>query len=373
MLTRFRVRNFKCLKDVTLEGLRPFNVLIGPNDTGKSSVLEALGVLSRLPTDEPSKAFSDAGLNAGTVLCQDADEPAIEFESSVEVGGHRARYRVAVDSQARITAASLEGLPDPLCFKFPKSEGDTASKVTAAFGTRLGELKKGDSEVAELVQETVRSISSIQYRLDPKALSKPAPPVPEMDVPDFQPNGEGIASVLNYLLVVKRERFDSLQKQLRSIVSHIREVNALPKAGKRQIAFYAGQSKEPIWAPMASDGLLLFVGYLILLHLPRPAPGLILIDEPENGIHPKRLEEVVKLLRDLCQHESVQIIITTHSPYLLDWVEPEEVHIFTRSGDLSTSVTRMADVPDIETLRKGYHLGELWFNYGEEALINGVK
>ena len=88
------------------------------------------------------------------------------------------------------------------------------------------------------------------------------------------------------------------------------------------------RSGQTVRARHASDGAILFLGLLALLHLPEP-PGLLLLEEPENGVYPTRLGQIIKLLKEMVNRtEGVrfpQIILTTHSPYVLSFFEPEDV------------------------------------------------
>jgi predicted ATP-dependent endonuclease of OLD family len=104
---------------------------------------------------------------------------------------------------------------------------------------------------------------------------------------------------------------------------------------------------------------------------------VVLIEEPENGFHPGRLQMVVELLRRFAMGENGypprQIILTTHSPVLLNCVDPSEVRIFRRDSDGGTSVTSMENLPDIDRLSKEFAPGELWFLFGEEELLKPTK
>ena len=111
--------------------------------------------------------------------------------------------------------------------------------------------------------------------------------------------------------------------------------------------------------------------------MPEP-PTLLLIEEPENGIYPKRLAEVIQLLKKLvCRSEGAafpQVILSTHSPYLLSFFEPEEVTFLSRPpGDPDGPVRArpLRDAPNIhERLAGGeFYLGELWYNLSEEELF----
>lgn len=99
---------------------------------------------------------------------------------------------------------------------------------------------------------------------------------------------------------------------------------------------------------------------------------MLLIEEPENGIHPKRLIEVAKLLRQFVEREenAPQIIMTTHSPYLLSEFQPEEVTLMRRQPDGSAKAFPLRDAPHIhERMGDGFYLGELWYNLNEEDLL----
>ena len=99
-----------------------------------------------------------------------------------------------------------------------------------------------------------------------------------------------------------------------------------------------------------------------------------MVEEPENGIHPKRLADVVALLREIAEGKhgdrASQVILTTHSPYLLDRVDltRDQVLVFRRNADGS----RSAEPVDAERLKlflDEFMLGEVWFNQSEEGLV----
>ncbi|MBM4044895.1 MAG: hypothetical protein FJ279_07265 [Planctomycetes bacterium] len=382
MITHIRIRNYKCLADIGLK-LGRFNVLVGPNDTGKTSVLEAMWLLSNLSTVEVGKAFARMGAPRD-VLRHGVRDGAIGFEATVDLGHVRPVFTMDISEAGTIRSESLRGCASNTDYSFDASakqpsqpRGLTLGGRPRAEMSRLSDHNRlGTALAREQVEELdhiTKALCCVRYELSPRSIAAPSPPAPEPRVPELKPSGEGIASLLDYMLLVERDRFDQLQDRLRKLVPYIDKLAVRPVGGKRQIGFFLRGDKELIPASLASDGLLILLGYLALLYLPGNPPGVILIDEPENGIHPQRLREVVTLLRQLCQQESVQVVMTTHSPYLLDWVKPEEVHILTRGEDLAVRATCMADVPDIEELRKGYQLGELWFNYGEDELVKGVK
>jgi predicted ATPase len=117
----------------------------------------------------------------------------------------------------------------------------------------------------------------------------------------------------------------------------------------------------------------MLLAFVALAHHPTP-PRVILIEEPETGVHPKRLEEIVRLLREITQgkhgEHAAQVILTTHSPYLLDYVslDTDQVLVFRRNDDGSRSA-EPADPERLKLFLDEFKLGEVWFNRGEEGLV----
>ena len=119
------------------------------------------------------------------------------------------------------------------------------------------------------------------------------------------------------------------------------------------------------------------LGFLALAHLPDP-PTLLLIEEPENGIYPKRLGEVIQMLKQMVSRtEGVrfpQIIMTTHSPYVLSFFEPEEVTFLSRDPKKPEAGVRARPLRDAPNIRErlgggAFYLGELWYNLSEQELF----
>ena len=118
-------------------------------------------------------------------------------------------------------------------------------------------------------------------------------------------------------------------------------------------------------ASQASDGSLLVLAYLTVLYLPQP-PRLLLIEEPENGIHPKRLSDILEILRDLVHEQShTQVVLTTHSPYVLDLFKPEEVTLCTKLDTGEIKTTRLSDSPKVMQQLDVFTLGEVWTSEGD--------
>ena len=126
---------------------------------------------------------------------------------------------------------------------------------------------------------------------------------------------------------------------------------------------------RPILVKYASDGTLKMLAYLVLINDPSPPP-LIGIEEPENFLHPSLLFELAEECTQAASHS--QLMLTTHSPFFVNALSPDDVWVLYRADDGYTRVRRTADITGInEFINAGAQLGDLWmeghFGIGDPA------
>jgi predicted ATPase len=191
--------------------------------------------------------------------------------------------------------------------------------------------------------------------------------------PALGENGSSVPAFLDYLLRRDRDRFDRILTALRELVRGIEDLRiSTPDPSQRRIELVIENGLE-IPGDDASTGVRLMLFFIALAYHPSP-PKLILVEEPENGVHPKRLVDVVRLLREITQGKhgshAAQVILTTHSPYLMDQISPEQdqVLVFRRREDGSRTAEPV-DEARLKTFMDEFMLGEVWFNQDEEGLI----
>jgi predicted ATPase len=195
--------------------------------------------------------------------------------------------------------------------------------------------------------------------------------------PSIRSNGEDVPALLDHLLRRDRNRFFEIRNALRRLIPGFEELEiATPEAAKRRVDLVIDNGLS-IPADRSSAGVRLLLFFVALAYHPNP-PKLILIEEPENGVHPKRLEDVARLLREITQgvhgNNAAQVVLTTHSPHLLDFVdiEKDQVLVFRRNDDGSRSA-EPADAERLKNFLDEFMLGEVWFNEGEAGLVGGGK
>ncbi|HSN99816.1 MAG TPA: AAA family ATPase [Candidatus Nanopelagicales bacterium] len=406
-LRRVRVENFGCLRDVEVE-LTPLTVLVGPNDSGKSTLLRALLTLSHAMKAETGWDAVFRNATALTAQTFDGKGGPVRFEQAGQVGeslySHQAQVTVeqeTVRSRAgRFVYDALQvwRTPEGLWHQDPSSDspqGPFASDHELpllhpywffANSSHVDEFRR----LAALYQPALpvlARLTSVQlYSLRPEHLrvSKQVGGADrsESDQPlQLTPSGAGLAQAIADLLLTGRDILERIEDGLRRAMPQVKRIDVRQKRstledGERYNLELVTRSGARIPSHAISDGVLLFLGYLYLVLGPDPA-SILLVEEPETGIHPGLLRRLVQLFRDMTTGAHggppTQIILTTHSPVLLNLVRPEEIRIFQRDEDGATRVTPFMSVPDIEKLLDYEGPGEIWINEGEEYLVGNSR
>ena len=324
MIASIAFRNFKALRN-TQVALTPFNLVIGPNGSGKTSLIEAmqrLRTLSKLPLGDV------AGV-------QKSDGPEVEFRFSSPHEGIVVRLGCISDTvcdAVRIEPAGAAG--------WPALQADLAM---------------------------IRA-----YVLDHRAMAESAK---RGDGTALAADGANLAAVLLCLRERASEMFAALTEELMRILPEFRAVELREEGGDR-VAFGLQLAEDGL-VPAAelAEGVLHLIGVLALAFDPAP-PRVLCIEEPDRGIHPRMLREIRDALYRLSYPESfgskrhaVQIVTTTHSPYFIDLFRdhPEEVVISQKHGR-AAKFERLSERHDLKDLLREGSLGDMWFS----GVLGGV-
>jgi predicted ATPase len=205
-----------------------------------------------------------------------------------------------------------------------------------------------------------------KYSLDPEKMAVPCQVQPFTQLAS---DGSGLTSCLENLRELAPERFRELEAALKLFVDSVEAVTFPAVAlGQKAVLFHEKPTGYKIPASEASDGLLLFLGYLTIAYVHGDA-SVMLIEEPETGVHPHRLKAIVELLRAISRGalggRPVQVIATSHSPALLDCCGKEEIIVFQRDKQGDVHATPLAQVKDVDDLLKDFRPGELINTMGE--------
>ncbi|MDI1315375.1 ATP-binding protein [Prosthecobacter sp.] len=210
------------------------------------------------------------------------------------------------------------------------------------------------------------------YRFDPDAIGKPE--AAAQSVPFVRENGEGVTQVIERLREEDSPAFAAIQSQFCSAISEIESISltTLPTGGKKMIMLQERGLTEKTPLSDVSEGTRLVLALLTALHQKAPPP-VILIEDLDRALHPRLYERLVGIIHRIVRDTGVQIIATSHNPYLIDYFQdqPEAVVLVEKKDGMSTLANlddRLKaidwDSPTVEEMP----LGQMWFS----GLVGGV-
>jgi len=234
------------------------------------------------------------------------------------------------------------------------------------YGPKRLALSATQDELNFPVQSALRNAFNAWevYSLHPKAM-KGTVAVKAQD--SLAPDGSNLAGVLHTAKSGSDEAFSRANQYLCALLPGSTDLlTPVTENGTTYVAVRDPASGGEVAAPHLSDGTVSILGLCALL-CADPAPGLVCIEEPENFLHPRDLGIVADLLKDISERS--QVIITTHSPHLLDHFKPEDLIVFDKE-DGATRCERLKDdyIVKLRETLKDTSLGELWFS----GVLGGV-
>jgi predicted ATPase len=370
-----RVRNFRALRDVEFKDLTPLTVLLGPNGSGKSTVFDVFAFLAECFELGLRRAWDKRG-RSKELKTRGADgSVSIEIKYR-ERGYPLITYHLAVDERRGGPVVVEEWLRwkrgshgQPFHFlDYREGHGRAVSgeqpdeqdqRIDAPLKSAdllavnaLGQFAEHPRVAALrdfITGWYVSYLSADSSRGQPEAGPQDR----------LTKTGDNLANVIQFLAEQHPERLDRIIEVLRQRVPRIERVLAetMPD-GRLLLQIKDAPFSHPMLARFASDGTLKMLAYLVLLYDPAPPP-FIGIEEPENFLHPRLLPELAEECRAAV--DQTQLLVTTHSPFFLNGLRPEEVRVLWRDEQGYTQTQRASDLPGVpEFMDHGALLGQLW-------------
>jgi energy-coupling factor transporter ATP-binding protein EcfA2 len=346
------IENYGCIQKASF-ALTALHALIGPNDSGKSTTLRALRTIARIATeDQPGRKvdqeFHPMWGDDSRMQVVYSDDMTYRVRADEKHAGHlRIQYE-----QGRV---SLRGWGRPWQGGSYNLERDT-----------------DESRLVLIRSVWARLLHASMVRFDPNALRRPAAQIlSDKPIRFFDETGAGLASVYQAINSRDVDAFVAIRDKVKSFFPTIQNV-LVPTVEGGQVALQARLVDGTVVAADAlSEGLLYFLGFMALQHLGESK--LFLVEEPENGLHPARIAEVMGILREISK--TSQVVIATHSPLVVNELRGDEISVVTRDPKTGTKAILLKDVPRFEEESKVYQPGEFWVSYCdgkmEEPLLTG--
>ena len=418
-----RIANYRVLKDLTLgklwntqraQPLTPMSVVIGKNGVGQSSLFDAFGFLAdclKLGVEEACDARGRGGFQR--IRSQGTDAP-IEFEVYYreEPKARPITYELAIDrDETGRPYVSHERLRQrrkgqshgrPFSFLFMHDGWGLAWKGEAQ-GRRFDEAHGSVSELESLIDRIERGVPGeesveteiveledrrklgiatlgalkqhprissfrrfvegwyLSYFTPDAARSLPlAGPQKHLNI-----HGDNLGNVVQFMEREQPDRFKGILNRIAGRIPGIDRIDTEQSPdGRLLLRFNDRGFDDPFYAQQMSDGTLKVFAYLIMLEDPQPPP-FICIEEPENGLYHKLLEVLAEELREHATRKknAPQIFVTTHQPYFVDALKPDETWILEKQKDGFAGVFRAVDNEVVRAMvKEGLPLGGLWYS-----------
>ncbi|MBI5486563.1 MAG: ATP-binding protein [Deltaproteobacteria bacterium] len=349
MIEQIYVVNFGCLRVVKAR-LTPLHAFIGPNDTGKSSMLRALELVVLAAGRSPSRPLVGVGYNRLAAQVEDRlVQAGVPGGASYSVGRNGKRLFEGV------TAPSGGGKQEPM-----------ADLMTSQL---LGEL--GAAGPYRVLVENLRGVRLL--RLDPDALRLASTLLPEGSSIGFaDERGSGLPGVYDAIMNRGDDSFRSVADDVRTLFPTVKNLRLKTISPSTKVIEVELTDGKKVTADEMSEGLLYYLGFAAIGYL--EPTSLLLVEEPENGLHPSRIADIIHALRAISER-GTQVVMATHSPLVINELRPEEVTVFTRDAEKGTIVTPILETPRFAERSQVYGLGELWLAYAngkdEGPLLGG--
>lgn len=361
-LRRLQIQGFRSLRDVALDFPGAVTVLIGPNGAGKSNLLGALRLLGEVYRDSVGLFVGQSG--GASSLLRDGPKVTPEMSLGLEFEEEtRGEPPEALSYLAKLAFSA----GDRLMFREEHAAYGRHQRWTSPggqFETALPDLvpfpdgKRRTTRWEFIVRLALGTMSYYHFH-DTSFNAAIRNNARVADSVFLRPDGSNLAA---YLWKLKQSTDQTSWKRMlglvRVIAPFIKDLLPFPSLDSDNVSLAWRDDRDAIFGPhQLSDGTLRAIALFTALAQPRDKiPGILTIDEPELGLHPAALSLFFDVVRVASQH--AQIILSTQSPQLLNYVTPDEVIVAERQGGESTF--RRLDAAALKGWLEDYTLAELY-------------
>jgi len=414
-----RIRNFRVLRDVTLgklwdtpkaQPLTPMTAVIGKNGVGKSTIFDAFGFLADCLKFGVEEACDLRGRGGFKRIRSQGQEGPIQFEIYFKEDGNARpiTYELAIaqddDERPYVFTERLrqrrfkQKYGRPFSFLFLKngkglvwkgglevSSKDAENLLSAEIS--LQELfdhvgESSDTEFIELEDPRKLGVATLgalkqhprvtlfrsfiegwylSYFSPDAARSLPlAGPQKHLNI-----HGDNLGNVVQFMEREHPKRFQTILDAIAGKIPGVQKIDTKKTPdGRLLLRFNDRGFQDPFYAQQMSDGTLKVFAYLLLLQDPTP-PAFLCIEEPENGLYHKLLETLAKEFREHATGKKggSQIFVTTHQPYFVNSLKPDEVWVLSKGEDGFATIQRANENELVKNLvEEGLPLGGLWYS-----------
>ena len=345
------IKGFRSLADVTLNGLGSSTVLLGPNGAGKSNLMCFFGLLRAMSRLEMGEFVLQEGGANDQLFTGSKHTPQIDAAVSVQTEFGCSKFSFALkyvkDDRLAVTNEQIN---------FDASGIDALRYVDYKMESGFF-LVSGGNERATKVAELLRDCWRYQFH----DTSRGAPIKNRWDVKDnsrLREHGGNLAPVLLRLRAHHSDKYELICRHIRRVLPEFGDFQLEEDYGETILRWRAKSTDQTIGAHLTSDGSLRCFCLLTLMNLPdEMLPRIILLDEPELGLHPFATSLVSHMVKSLSQR--CQVIVATQSPHFVDAFGLDDIVVLEmRDG---RTETKWANEEDLSQWLDDHSSGELWW------------
>jgi predicted ATPase len=396
MITELLIENFKSFgADTRPLVLRPLNFIVGANASGKTNLISALRFLKLALLQNVELAiaeFEGASEVRNKILRERKEAKPVRIRLKIDgskLSKMRARkgpkharmfvYQVELDLRSpdevpvilkeELTAEFADDAGNPIKYRMLRNEnqvkiddpvfGQTPQEpmlIAPQDATRLAAGTGFFSPPLAVFRNYVEGWSF--FNISPDVARRPYKETPELNLGE---SGEYLATILHKLEKQNGNQasLDQIISGLRGAVPGFKSVRTKPLSveGKWTFQVVEERIRGAINPRSVSDGTIRLLALMVITHWSALHSTLLAVEEPENGLHPHLSKGIVDLMREASDKR--QLLVTTHSPDFLDYLQPDEVILCDKIDGLTT-MRHASEVAEIEKFRKRFRLGELW-------------
>ena len=385
------VINYRALRNLNLKGLTPLTVFLGPNGSGKSTIFDVFAFLSECFSVGLRKAWDKRG-RFKELRTRGSDGPIVfELKYREKPKSPIITYHITIEEERKGPYVAEEWLQwrrgsKGKPFRFLDFEMGAGKVITGEEPDERDQRMEERLDSPEMIAANTLGqlakhprVSALRRFITGWYLSYLTADntrgTPEAGPQErLSATGDNLPNVIQYLKEQHEDRLDQILKTLSRRVPQLERVYAeLMPDGRLLLQIKDAPFERPILAKFASDGTLKMLAYLTVLYDPDP-PQLVGIEEPENHLHPRLLPELAEECREASAR--TQLMVTTHSPFFVNGLRPEELWVLYRDKNGYTQAKQAAKMKGIkEFMNQGALLGHLWaeghFEVGDPLTASG--
>jgi predicted ATPase len=359
MLEQLKVKNFKSIHDQTLR-LGRLNVFIGGNGSGKSNLIGVFHFLNRLVAGDLQNYTGEAGGADSVLYFGRKQSPSLSLELEFVRGSNANGYGF----ELRPTAEDRFIFSSETIWYHDRRQYPTPYSIHLGSGHAEASVQQSTERIAGYVRDDLASYRIYHFH----DTSNSARVKQTGDVDDnhrLHPDAGNLAAFLYRLQRIHPGHFKNIEDTVRQIAPFFEGFRLEPSRlnpDKIRLEWKEKGSEAYFNSSALSDGTLRFICLATLLLQPT-LPAVVLLDEPELGLHPAAISLLTDLLESASQ--STQVLVATQSVTLVNQFTPDSVWVVERADRASTF--RHLESADMSAWLENYSLGELW----EKNILGG--